>query len=347
MEKLVRGQVKGMKAYHVDEPDVLVKLHANESPYNLSEKAREAIAKEIRNLAFNRYPDPSCLELRSALGEKLGVNPDQVALGNGSDELIQMIMMVFGGHSSPVLFPTPTFSMYKNIALSAGEDVRPVPLDDSFDLDLQIMAGEVRKGPSVTFISYPNNPTGNCFSADFIEKIIMASEGIVVVDEAYYDYSKKTFIDKLKDYPNLIVLRTLSKVGLASLRLGMLVASKEVAELINRVRLPYNITSMSQVAGLMSLEFAEEIEDGIKSVIDERAKVYEGLENISFTTPFRTDSNFILFRAENSRKVFDGLISKGVLIRNLHSGGPLKNCLRVTVGRPEENDAFLRGLKTL
>lgn len=342
---LIRPSVRELKAYHVSEPDVAVKLHANESPFNLSKKLKERIAKEIETLDFNRYPDPSCTMLRNAFASKIGISPAQMLLGNGSDELIQMIIMAFGGQGGQIIIPTPTFSMYKNIALSLGEDVSPVPLDSAFELDTEAILKEEGSRPSVTFISYPNNPTGNCFSHEAITEILNRSEGVVVVDEAYFDYSKKSFINRLKDYPNLIILRTLSKVGLASLRLGALVASEKIVGIINRVRLPYNIGSMQQAVALTALESGNDIEKGISLIIKERARICELLSNFKEIEIFRSDSNFILFRVEDADLTFNALIKQDVLIRNLNSEGPLKNCLRVTIGNSDENDSFLHALK--
>ncbi|MBE9503135.1 MAG: histidinol-phosphate transaminase [Proteobacteria bacterium] len=345
INELLRPQVKGLRAYHVDEPDVPVKLHANENPYNLSEEIRRFISNEVSALDFNRYPDPECEDLRQLLAERIGVKKEQLVLGNGSDELIQMIIMAFGGQGFPVVFPTPTFSMYKNIAFSLGEEVMPLPLDESFELEPTSILEKIRCGPSITFISYPNNPTGNCFSREVIEEIIAQSKGIVVVDEAYFDYSRKTLLDKLATSPNLIILRTLSKIGFASLRLGVLVGSTEVADLLNRVRLPYNITSMSRIAALSSLKFDKEINEGIERIIEERAKLYRSLKALGFASPFKTDANFILFRVNDSEELFNYLIEKGVLIRNLNSAGPLENCMRVTVGTQDENTIFLQEMK--
>ena len=342
---LIRPSVRELKAYHVNEPDVAVKLHANESPFNLSEKLREGIAKELETLDFNRYPDPSCAGLRHAFASNLGVRPAQILLGNGSDELIQMIIMAFGGQGGQIVIPTPTFSMYKNIALSLGEAVTSLPLDSSFELDVPAMLREEVARPSIIFISYPNNPTGNCFSEEAITEILKSSERIVVVDEAYFDYSRKSFINRLNDYPNMIILRTLSKVGLASLRLGALIASEKITEIVNRVRLPYNIGSMQQSVALAALKARDEIDAGISEVCKERDRVCASMEKLESVEIFRSDSNFILFRVSDADLIFKGLIEEGVLIRNLNSDGALKNCLRVTIGSPDENDSFLSALK--
>lgn len=347
LEKLIRPQVRELKAYHVDEPEVSVKLHANESPYNLDKAVIDRISSEIEKTDFNRYPDAACDEIRTLLAAQLVVEKEQILLGNGSDELIQMIIMAFGGHGAPVVIPHPTFSMYKNIAFAMGEEVKAIPLDGNFELRHEEMMNEVKKGLSITFISYPNNPTGNCFSEERIIEILETAGGIVVIDEAYFDYSRKSFIKRLKDYPNMIVLRTLSKIGMASLRLGILIASEAIADVINRVRLPYNIGSLQQRAAFLALSEREGLDKGIKSIISERERLSLEMKKIKNVEIFKSDSNFILFRVNKAGSIFNKLIEKGILVRNLDSEGPLKNCLRVTIGRGEENDAFLNIIKNI
>ena len=220
----------------------------------------------------------------------------------------------------------------------------PVPLDRSFDLDTGAMLREEGQRPSITFISYPNNPTGNCFSEEALTEILNRAEGVVVVDEAYFDYSRKTFIDRLEDYPNLIILRTLSKVGLASLRLGALVASDEIIDTVNRVRLPYNIGSMQQLAAIAAFKLRGDIDAGINEVINERDRVCAAMSDLESLEIFRSDSNFVFFRVSDADETFRGLIDEGVLIRNLNSDGALKNCLRVTIGTTPENNSFLKAI---
>ncbi|MDH3975309.1 MAG: histidinol-phosphate transaminase [Deltaproteobacteria bacterium] len=347
LEKLIRPQVRDLKAYHVNEPSVDVKLHANESPCNLDKSVVDKISAEIQRIDFNRYPDAACEDVRNILAGQLSVEKDQILAGNGSDELIQMIIMAFGGHGSPVIIPHPTFSMYKNIAFAMGEEVKVIPLDENFDLDRDAMVSEVKKGPSITFISYPNNPTGNCFSEETIRDILEASKGIVVIDEAYFDYSKKSFLDSLGAYPHMIILRTLSKIGMASLRLGILIASRSMADIINRVRLPYNIGSLQQRAACIALKERERIDRESSIIIEERERVFAEMKKIENIDIFNSHSNFILFRIDNGGKIFDKLVKKGVLVRNFDSEGPLKNCLRVTMGTPLENDIFLSNIKNI
>jgi len=340
----MREELRELAAYSVEEPDLPVRLHANESPYNLGKEVIEEISRALLAIDYNRYPDPECMRVRNLLAERLELETGQILFGNGSDELIQMIIMAFGGHNSRVIYPFPAFSMYRNIALAMGEKVAPVFLDGKFELDLPAMKREVAADSSITFISYPNNPTGNCFNEEAIEEVIKVSGGIVVIDEAYYDYSGKTFLKKLKHYPNLIILRTFSKIGLASLRLGILISSKEIVDIMNRVRLPYNIGTMASTAAEISIRHAGSLEESVSNVIKERKRVCAALRKMDGIEPFRTDSNFILFRAGRADMIFERLIEKGVLVRDLNSEGPLRNCLRVTIGKPQENDAFIDAL---
>ncbi len=344
---LVRPEVRGLKAYHVEEPDVPVKLHANESPFNLSEETRREIAAALKETSFNRYPSADYSDLTVSLAARAGVDPSQVLAGNGSDDLIQMLIMAFGGHGGPVVFPVPTFSMYKIIASYFGEVARPVPLGPAFELDASVVIEAAGSRPSITFLSYPNNPTGNCFDAAAVEEVVATSKGIVVVDEAYFDYSGISFIDRLKKYPNLVILRTLSKVGFASMRLGFMIASPELTEVVNRVRLPYNINSATRRAAIIALEHEAEIDEGIRTVVAERDRLFSTLSGLAEVETFRSDSNFILFRVNDADRLFSSLIGKGVLIRNLSGEGPLENCLRVTAGTTKENDTFLSAMRDM
>jgi len=347
--RLVRGEVKRLKAYEANEIPCRIKLDAQENPYPLPDSVRTKILKALKPVLLNRYPDSGAKELRKIIAEGVGIETENIMFGNGSDELIQMIIMVFGGPSKKVLYPVPTFSIYGIISRSLGQIPIEVPLKKDFDLDKEAMLSTIkRERPALIFLSYPNNPTGNCFSREAITEIIKISEAAVVIDEAYYDFSRKTFLPLLRDYENLIILRTLSKIGLAALRLGVLMARPEIVRELNKVRLPYNVNSLSQTAGRVVLENRAVIERQIDMIKKERERLYKGLLRIDGITPYPSEANFILFRTDkDADKVYQGLIDKGILIRNLNQRGPLNNCLRVTIGTPEENQIFLKALKVL
>ena len=336
VESLVRPNIKALRAYEAKEIPCRVKLDANESPYGFG------LPASVRDIPTNRYPDPEAKSLRKTLAKELNVGPENILLGNGSDELISYLITAFGG---PVLFPVPTFSMYGIIATALGEKSVAVPLDCSFDLDPKGMASAVKRyGPKLTFLSSPNNPTGNCFSADRILKIIESSRGLVVVDEAYVSFSsEKGFLPLLKDYENLLILRTLSKIGLAGLRVGYLVGGASIISEVNKVRLPFNVNSYSQAIALSALKDKKTMRKIISAIVSERERLFKGLEAVEGVKPFPSEANFILFGVHDSAKVYKGLLKQGVLVRDMK--GVVDSCLRVTVGTKKGNDIFLKAMK--
>ncbi len=335
IKKLVKPNIRKLRAYHAEEVPCRVKLDANESPYGFS---------LLKTVKTNKYPDPEAKALRKLIARGLRVKPDQVLHGNGSDELIFNLIAAFGG---PVMYPVPTFSMYGIISVTLGEQKVEIPLDNEFDLNLKEILSLIKKmNPKIIFLSSPNNPTGNSFSSDRILKIIKQSRGLVVVDEAYQQFSdKKSFIPLLKEYKNLIVLRTLSKIGLAGLRIGFMVADPKIIHEVNKVRLPFNLNALSQKAAIEILDKKERLRTSIRTIVSERKKLLKEMSSLDGITPYPSDANFILFRTNNADEIFNGLLRKGVLIRNMT--GAVKNCLRVTVGTPGENRAFLKALKQL
>lgn len=335
--KLVKPSIRNIKPYEVKDIPCKVKLDANESPYSIKIEINNSLLERL-----NRYPDPSSRELKKGIAKVLRLSPQNILLGNGSDELIYYLTITFGG---PVLYPYPTFSMYSLIPRALGEKTIEVKLDKYFDLDIDRMIDLIKRfKPKLIFISSPNNPTGNCFSGDRILKIIEESSGIVVVDEAYQPFSsKKGFLPFLKDYSNLAILRTLSKIGFAALRVGYLIGHEGLIGEVNKVRLPFNLNTISQAASLEVLKNKKAIEDYVRLIASERDRLYDELSNIEGLIPYPSEANFILFKVKGAEEVYKGLIEEGVLIRNM--GGTIKDSLRVTIGRPEENDLFLKALK--
>jgi len=293
IRKLVKKEVLQLRAYNAKEVPCRVKLDANESAYGFSAALKAALKIET-----NRYPDPEAKALRKLLAKDLGVYPENILQGNGSDELICYLITTFGG---PVLFPVPTFSMYGIIAKALGEKTVAIPLDKDFDIDIGRTLSAIRKGrPKLIFLSSPNNPTGNCFSSDRILKVIEASSGIVVVDEAYQPFaSDKGFLPLLKDYRNLVIMRTLSKVGLAALRLGYMITDAEVIAEVNKVRLPFNVNALSQAVAAEALRERKKFGAVARTTAAERERLYRAMEKISGVRPFPSEANFILFRVKD------------------------------------------------
>lgn len=348
IRKLVRPNIRTLRAYHAEEIPCRVKLDANESPSSLSVK-REALSVTKIFQTLNRYPDPQARSLKKLMAKELKVKSENILPGNGSDELIYYLITTFGG---PVLYPVPTFSMYGIISQALDEKKIEIPLDGRFDLDVEKTIKAITwHRPKVIFLSSPNNPTGNCFSTDRILKILRSSSSpvtrnpsLVVVDEAYQPFAgKDDFLPLLGKFRNLIIMRTLSKIGLAGLRLGFLVAHAEIISEVNKVRLPFNVNSLSQAVATEALKNRKQMRSNITSVISERKKLFRSMQDIEGITPYPSDANFILFKAPQADRLYGLLLKKGVLVRNMTR--VVESCLRVTVGTPKENKAFLKAMK--
>jgi histidinol-phosphate aminotransferase len=338
IKKMVRKNIASLKAYQAKDIPCKVKLDANESPYGFPEAL-----KIFKGIKTNRYPDPEATGLKKLMAKELGVKPENILQGNGSDELIYYLITTFGG---PVLYPTPTFSMYGIISQALNEKRVEVSLDADFDLAVQPIRSAIRnEKPKLIFLSSPNNPTGNCFSSDRILKIIESgTKSIVVVDEAYQPFaSARGFIPMLRDYKNLVIMRTLSKIGLAALRVGFLIGSEEIINEVNKVRLPFNLNALSQAVAAKAFEKKGLMRRYVKSIVTERKKLFKALSDIEGIVVYPSEANFILFKVKDTDGVYQSLLKKGVLVRNMK--GAVDGCLRVTVGTPEENRIFIRALK--
>jgi histidinol-phosphate aminotransferase len=334
---LVKKNVLLLHAYNAQEIPCRIKLDSNESPYGFTKSL-----KNISGIHTNRYPDPEAKALKKIIAKDLRVKPENILHGNGSDEFIYYLITTFGG---PVLYPVPTFSMYGIISRSLGEKIVEVPLDTAFDLDLQKILRHIKKqNPKIIFLSRPNNPTGNSFSERKIRAIIHATKGIVVVDEAYQPFSAESgFLPFIKTCKNLIIMRTLSKIGLAGLRLGFLITHADIIREVNKVRLPYNVNALSQAVAIEALKDRKSLRAAVIKIVAERKKLFAAMEKIQTITPYPSEANFILFKTGNAVSVYSALMKKGVLVKNIND--IMKGCLRVTVGTPGENAFFLKTLK--
>lgn len=347
--QLIRPEVRALKAYAVPDARGFVKLDAMENPYGLPPALRAQWLEALRAAPLNRYPEPSAPALKARLRAALAV-PDgmELILGNGSDELIQILAMAVAAPGRVLMAPAPSFVMYEMIARYVGMSFVGVPLAQDFSLDRAAMLEAIeRHRPTVLFLAYPNNPTGNLFDASTIEAIVSASDGLVVVDEAYHAFAQDSFMDRLARFDNLLVMRTLSKQGLAGLRLGVLIGRDAWLNELDKLRLPYNINVLTQISAEFALRHRDVLDEQAARLRAERARVTAALAALPKVQVWPSAANFILFRvaAPPATKVFEALKADRVLIKNLHAaGGPLENCLRVTIGTPEENDAFLAAL---
>ena len=350
MKNWIRPEIQALSAYHVPDSSGYIKLDAMENPYRWSDELTAKWLDLVKQSELNRYPDPAAQKLKSRIYSSLNI-PDsaELILGNGSDELIQMIMMAVSGSDRTVLSIEPSFVMYQMIATFLDMPYVGVPLKEDFSLDPDAMLAAIKKHqPAVIFIAYPNNPTGNLFDEQDLDKIIAATEALVVVDEAYYAFADKTYADKLNQHENLLVMRTVSKMGLAGLRLGYLAGAKNLIGEIDKVRLPYNINVLTQVSAEFSLDNVEALNQQTAQIKQDREKLIVEMKAINAIEVFPTQANFILFRTTTkpADDVFTSLKQQKILIKNLSkSSTSLKNCLRVTVGLPDENEKFLSALK--
>jgi len=349
LNEFVRDEIKGLQSYSVPDITCRIKLDAHENPYSLPSFVQKKIEQACSWLAFNRYPDPCARVLRENLSLKLSVDSEMIMMGNGSDELILYLLLCFG--SKQVVFPTPTFAMYDILAKCAFSRPIGIPLGDGFEINEGKIIEQARQEPSIIFLSYPNNPTGNCFVTERIERIISQTQSLIVIDEAYYEFSQETFLPWVHECERVVVLRTLSKAfGLAGLRVGYMIAQPQVINEVQKVKLPYNLNAFSQVSASLAIENAPLFLPIVQGIMDEQKRIAEGLDAIYGIKVYPSKANFILFKIVEdicAKDIFDLLINEGILIRYLSDTPGLSNCLRVTVGRPDENNEFLGAMKRI
>ena len=344
----IRPEIRELSAYHVPDATGLVKLDAMENPYQLPASLQRQWLHGLSSVPMNRYPDPAARQLRDRLFDVMQVPQDRaMVLGNGSDELIQMLALAVAAEQRCIMSFDPGFVMYSMIATITGMEYVAVPLDSRYMLDMEkTRAAIARHQPAIIFIAYPNNPTGNLFDHQAVEEIICLAPGLVVVDEAYHPFAQTSFMPRLQDYDRLLVMRTVSKMGLAGLRLGLLCGDQELINEINKVRLPYNINVLTQYSAEFILSNASFLEAQAEMIREDRNRLLQQLTEFEQIDVFPSQANFILFRLRqaNATEVFERLRAQGVLIKNMDRPGALANCLRVTVGTQEENQLFLQAL---
>lgn len=350
MSDLIRPEIKALSAYHVADAEGMIKLDAMENPYGLPSDLITRWLQQLSQASLNRYPDPHATTLRDKLRAYMQIPADQaILLGNGSDELIQMMAMSVAQPGRAILAPEPGFVMYKMIATFVGMDYIGVPLREDFSLDLAAMLAAVKKHqPALIFLAYPNNPTANLFDEQVMLDIIKASKGLVIVDEAYQPFAGASFMSRLGQYDNLLVMRTVSKMGLAGLRLGLLAGAPEWIDEFDKVRLPYNINVLTQISAVFALENADVFEAQAAAIREQRSWLLDELNKLADLQVYPSSANFILVRfgKKNATRVFELLKQQGVLIKNLSpAGGALDQCLRITVGAANENQTFISALK--
>ena len=326
-------------------PEKVIRLNGNENPYGPSARVAQALGRFEH---FNHYPDPEQRQLRKALAQYLGVEPEQVIAGNGSDELIDMVLRMFVGPGQKVIEPTPTFGMYSFCTAVCGGQSVPVPRDDNFEVDVEGIELALDSETRVVFLASPNNPTANV-AQEWQVRRLLENDIVVVVDETYHEFCGQTLISLLPEYPNLIVLRTFSKwAGLAGLRIGLGAMDPKVAQAMMSMKSPYNVNVAAEVALLASLEDRASLVQQVKSIVRERDRMYSMLTKLAGVKPWPSQANFVLCQLPEGKggAIFEGLARRGIFVR--YFGTPrLRDFVRISVGLPHETDAVIGTLKEL
>jgi len=348
---VIRQDVKSVHAYAIQDSTGLVKLDAMENPFRLPEALQRALGERLGRVAINRYPVACVGQVIEALSAYVKLPAGcKLMLGNGSDELISLLAMACDLPGATILAPVPGFVMYEMSAKLQGLRFVGVPLDERFELDEDAMLEAIeRHRPAITYIAYPNNPTANLFDEGAVERIVAAvgaQKGLVVLDEAYQPFSSRSWMARAGTLPHVVVMRTLSKFGLAGVRLGYLAGPAALVDEIDKVRPPYNIGALNAEATLFALEHADEFGRQAATIRAERERLQATLRGLPGVEPFPSEANMILVRVADSAAVFRGMKERGVLVKNVAGLHPLlANCLRLTVGTPEENALMIDALR--
>lgn len=343
-------KIRDLKAYSAAEMPSGIKLDANESAFDIEGKLRKEFASIAFSIRYNRYPGLNYESLRKSLAEQNGVKPENILTSNGSDELIGCVMQAFTDADDSVIYFDPSFEMYRIIALANKLNPVALPLDRHFEVDYKSFSETAEKTKAkMVFLATPNNPTGNICKKATVMKMIKEFPGIVVIDEAYCDFSGITYSSAVRKHPNVIILRSFSKShSMAGIRFGYLIAAREAAEIINCVRLPYNVNIFTTLCAEAALRHGKIFAKNNAEIVRERIRVAAALKKIKGIKPFPSAANFILFWAgARAGAIHKGLEAKGILIRHFRSGGALEGCLRVSIGRKSENDRFLKTLNSI
>ena len=346
--ELIRPAILALSAYPVPLSGGFIKLDAMENPYACPAELKPALMAHLADASLNRYPDAGAGELRAALRQAMNIPEGlDIVLGNGSDEIIQIIAAACAKPGAKLLSFEPSFVMFKMIATFCGLGYVGVPLTADFEIDIEATRAAITQHqPAVTFIAYPNNPTGNLFDRDAIREIMQISPGLVVIDEAYFAFSSDSFLGEVANFPNAVLMRTVSKLGLAGLRLGLLAGHPEWICEFDKVRLPYNINSLTQVAATFALKHYDALLAQATTLCDERSRLSTAIRAIPDVTVFPSEANFVLIRVPNSEKTFNALLSRKILVKHTNASHPLlRNTLRVTIGTPAENTALISALR--
>jgi histidinol-phosphate aminotransferase len=348
LSRLIRHDVQGMHAYAIQPSAGLVKLDAMENPHRLPPELQRALGERLAAVALNRYPGERIDTLRQALARHAGMPEGfSLMLGNGSDELISLLAMACDVPGASILAPVPGFVMYGMSAQLQGLKFIPVDLTPDFELDERAMLAAIEQHqPSIVYLAYPNNPTANLWDDAVIERIVKAAPGLVVIDEAYQPFASRTYADRITRHEHVLLMRTLSKFGLAGVRIGYLIGPSALVGEIDKVRPPYNISVLNCEAALFALEHAEVFDAQAAELRSERGRLLEALAAMPSVKAWHSDANMILVRVPDADRAFQGMKARGVLVKNVSKMHPLlARCLRLTVGTAPENAQMLQALQ--
>ncbi len=346
--RLIRQDVQSMHAYAVQDAAGFIKLDAMENPYRLSPALQAKLGERLGQVAINRYPGPRIDELKAALAAHAGLPAGcSLMLGNGSDELISLLAMACDRPGASILAPLPGFVMYAMSAQLQGLQFVGVDLTSDFELDLPAMLAAIDKHqPAIVYLAYPNNPTANLWDDAAIDAIVAAAPGLVVMDEAYQPFASRSYLGRLAAHPHVLLMRTLSKFGLAGIRLGYMMGASALIAEIDKVRPPYNVSVLNAEAALFALEHADTYEAQARELREQRAMLLERLAQMPGVKAFPSDANMILVRVPDAKAAFEGMKRQGVLVKNVSTMHPLlAQCIRLTVGTPDENARMLAALQ--
>lgn len=345
-----RAGHENLAPYDVKDVNADIVLASNENPRNLPTELVARLSAHMSEFQFNRYPDPTAPRLRRQIADANGVDPENVLVGNGGDELLFNMFLAWGGPGRKFLDMPPTFSMYGIDSQITDTEIVSIPRDANFEIDQKAVLKRVAKGDiDLVIISNPNNPTGSLADESFLIELLNKSDALVCVDEAYFEFSRHTMRPHLERHPNLIILRTFSKAfSLAALRVGYVLGGSDVIRELMKVRQPYSVNAFSQWAAQVVYRERMIFETTIQDIIRGRDLLMEGLSNIEGVEVFPSEANYVMLRVDNASSIWrDLLYSHSIYIRDLSRGEGLENCLRVTVGTDEENRSFLKAIDTV
>ena len=348
MSRYLRANVQGMHGYAVQPSAGFVKVDTMENPFRLPPALRKALGERLAEVALNRYPAERGDVLRAELAKHANMPEGcDIMLGNGSDELISLLTLAADVPGNAVIAPLPGFVMYEMAAKLQGLKFVGVPLTPDFELDGPAMLAAVRKHqPALLYIAYPNNPTANLWNDDVVDAIIEAAPGLVVIDEAYQPFAARDSLARLRRHEHVVLMRTMSKFGLAGVRIGYMMGRRPLIAEIDKLRPPFNISVLNCEAALFALEHVDEYARQAATIRAEREKLHDALALLPGVRPFPSEANMILARVPDAKRVFEGVRARGVLIKNVSGLHPLlANCIRITIGTPEENPLTLAALR--